>query len=150
MWHVKTTIMKLELKHLIYQNYRPISILFKNGSIDLIASIDFEYGSVSFLNSNRNRLLEDNAFMLLLHPLSDLTKEIEVNGNKFVPINELKKDYSGFFFESNPEISIKIKNTAMYISLAWTNEIQQKLLLWHFDIFGLIDAGLAVDINTVK
>ena len=28
--------------------------------------------------------------------------------------------------------------------------IYQKLCEWHFDIFGLIDAGLAVDINTVK
>jgi hypothetical protein len=28
---------------------------------------------------------------LVLHPLSDLTKEIEVNGEKFVPLHELAK-----------------------------------------------------------
>ena len=26
----------------------------------------------------------------------------------------------------------------------------EKLLEWHFDVFGLIDAGLAIDINTLK
>ena len=26
----------------------------------------------------------------------------------------------------------------------------QKLFEWHFDVFGLIDAGLAIDINTLE
>jgi hypothetical protein len=29
----------------------------------------------------------------------------------------------------------------------WTVE---KLLEWHFDIYGLIEAGLAIDINTLE
>jgi hypothetical protein len=34
----------------------------------------------------------------------------------------------------------------------WTEDlfpIMQKLLEWHFDIFGLIKEGLAIDINTI-
>lgn len=37
----------------------------------------------------------------------------------------------------------------MYISLNWTNEFQQKLLEWHFDIYGLIEKDLAIDINKI-
>ena len=28
--------------------------------------------------------------------------------------------------------------------------IAQKLFEWHFDVFGLIEAGLAIDINTLN
>lgn len=30
------------------------------------------------------------------------------------------------------------------------NEIFQKLLSWHFDVFGLIEKGLAIDINSIE
>ena len=159
--------MKLELKHLIYQNFKPLNVLFKDKSIDLIVSIDFEYGVVSFLNSNGNRLLKDNSFRLILRPLSDLTKEIEVNGEKFIPIFKIFEiEYKGthhvenirdMYFSESPtflcsshvgtasESSINMRN----ISLNNHWKIEQ-LLEWHFDVSGLIDTGLAVDINTVK
>lgn len=69
---------------------------------------------------------------LILRPLSDLTKEIEVNGEKFVPRSK---------FFGNPLDYIITKNSY---------EVVQQLISWHFDIFGLIDAGLAIDINTLK
>lgn len=28
--------------------------------------------------------------------------------------------------------------------------LMQKLIEWHFDVFGLIEKGLAIDINTLK
>ena len=45
----------------------------------------------------------------ILRSLSDLTKEIEHNGERFVPIEWLRKEYTGFYFESNPELMIKSK-----------------------------------------
>lgn len=71
----------------------------------------------------------------LLRPLSDLTKEIEVNGEKFVPMEVLKRDYIG---------------ECMHTNLAtWSHRVVCKLHEWHFDTFGLIDSGLAIDINTL-
>ena len=34
--------------------------------------------------------------------------------------------------------------------LSNTYQEVQKLLEWHFDVFGLIEQGLAIDINTIK
>lgn len=71
----------------------------------------------------------------LLRPLSDLTKEIEHNGEKFVP-------------------SEKLLDSSM---LQYTDDIRmlrhgdvEKLHEWHFDVFGLIENGLAIDINTLN
>ena len=80
----------------------------------------------------------------ILRPLSDLTKEIEVNGVSSY-LNELRKfnntsehieylcEYKGDLSLTNLEYNIIIK-----------------LLEWHFDIFGLIDKNLAIDINDGK
>lgn len=131
--------MKLELKHLVYQNYKPLKVLFKDKIIDVITEIDFEHGIISFLNSS-NSLLDTNNFKLILRPLSDLTKEIELNGEKFIPFNridlsmyELKQLYSNLILPTKLEF--------------WQVE---KLFEWHFDIYGLIENGLAIDINTLK
>lgn len=84
---------------------------------------------------------------LCLRPLSDLTKEIEHNGEKFVPIDELNNigddecdRYNDYFNEEN--IS----------DVNWLLEpfiIFQKLIEWHFDIADLISKGEAIDVNTL-
>jgi len=72
----------------------------------------------------------------ILRPLSDLTKEIEHNGEKFVP--------STIFPEHGPyDTAFKIQNRLPYSVVAILFE-------WHFDVFGLIDEGLAIDINTLE
>jgi hypothetical protein len=75
---------------------------------------------------------------IVLRPLSDLTKEIEVNGEKFVPYEKIKKMYPIDTFSST-------SNTAQ-----WSYRIIEKLAEWHFDFQGLIPSGLAIDINTLK
>lgn len=168
--------MKLELKHFIYQNYKPVSV-FVGGTIDLITELDFENKIVSFLNLG-NRLLDDCGFKLILHPLSDLTEEIEVNGEKFIPIVELaekesannniyvkdihsSKDIFWVDFENSEEDEFRFcycinsfqkgkLNPNSHTFVQNQIELWNMLLSWHFDIFGLIDARLAVDINTVK
>ena len=72
----------------------------------------------------------------LLYPLEYLTKEIEVNGEKFVPIDWIKKNYIG---------------ETMGVNIAtWSHRAVQKLAEWHIDFQGLIPAGLAIDINTIN
>jgi len=135
----------------------------------------------------------------ILRPLSDLTKEIEQNGKKFVPAQILHRigseglldpfdsqyrRYKGKYnineFEDAGynvlrvstqdkkygviEISYAIEDTdgvsfyysrnqnEKYIAGGCLEQYQlyQRLFEWHFDIFGLIEKKLAVDINTIK
>ncbi len=79
-------------------------------------------------------------FKPILHPLSDLTKEIDHNGEKFVPVVEIMKIKDG-----GEWISVQyqpIKNNPYWVI--------EKLYEWHFDIHGLIGEGLAIDINTLN
>jgi len=91
-------------------------------------------------------------FKPILRPLSDLTKEIEVNGNRFLPAEIL-------FSIDNSEIDdFKLYGTmpnywkdALKIKPRYYDFWQiQFLYEWHFDIHGLIEKGLAIDINTIK
>jgi hypothetical protein len=78
---------------------------------------------------------EDDVFLdevkLCLRPLSDLMTEIEHNGEKFVPKEWLYYNYIGEQMGTNTG--------------TWSFRLVQKLLSWHFDIFGLIEKGLAID-----
>jgi hypothetical protein len=93
----------------------------------------------------------------ILRPLSDITKEIEHNGEKFVPMkwfeNNIHEDirfYQSYKYNGSLEINIVTENYCQTIDLFNGYIIVQKLLEWHFDIFELIERGLAVDINTLK
>jgi hypothetical protein len=109
-------------------------------------------------------------FKLKLRPMLDLTKEIKHNGVKFVPIVELLKiKHKGWVIEKlntrYNEIDFEINNNyakAHFRFMAtlsidvWLRNIEeeplwvvQKLLEWHYDIFGLIPKGLAVSIHDV-
>jgi hypothetical protein len=90
--------------------------------------------------------LETDFFSIkpILRPLSDLTKEIEIEGKKFVPIKILKNEYFvkeiDFFdvFNSNEaEIGIYMKSID-YTIMPALYSVYQKLFEWHFDVFGLI------------
>jgi len=81
----------------------------------------------------------------ILRPLSDLTKKIEVNGEKFVPIIKLNLDY-----DWSDNISIYDFSTITGLNMEDIYFVTDSLLEWHFDIYGLIDAGLAIDINTLN
>jgi len=83
-------------------------------------------------------------FKPILRPFSDLTKDIEIKGKKFIPLIEL--GFTGCKVKSN-----YIENTNGYKFKITGSSYKnvQKLIEWHFDVFGLIDAGLAIDINTI-
>lgn len=78
----------------------------------------------------------------ILRPLSDLTKEIEHNGEKFVPI-----EYNAF---KGSKVSIIdfISKYRHYKSMKYG--IIERLFEWHFDVFELIEKDLAVNINTLS
>lgn len=79
--------------------------------------------------------------MPILHPLSDLTKWIEHKGEKIIPLLELKwnRTINGFT-KSNIEAAMS--------TLSFKDAL--KLIEWHFDLFGYIDNGEAIDVNTLR
>ena len=158
--------MKLELKHL--SAYLPYSVRFlmKHKKKEYWDSKPSLLHERTFSWALFNNKLRQSKVELVLRPLSDLTKEIELNGEKFIPIDKIKAELLGVdwmvFGESeygwNGFIDKSMSSQVNHIPIFMGNEIMgecnyfiyQKLCEWHFDIFGLIDAGLAVDINTVK
>lgn len=182
--------MKLELKHIT--PYLPFKLKCyeprfneKHTILGLIKN-EIYIGDEDSINSF---VLDDETFPIL-RPLSDLTKEIEVNGEKFYPLeligkiidneyvglaededgiiigkdvsprcgcpydcdcmsytyNLFYKDfnfYSTVYQDGNPNDMVDEIVHESYL-------LMQKLIEWHFDVFGLIEKGLAVDINTLE
>jgi hypothetical protein len=108
---------------------------------------------------------------LILRPMSDLVKEIEINGKKFVPLIELKtggtnrnevhvfENWDGTNYvccdNEDHELRFSVKNGfdrsfRGESRQLYSYDLFQKLFEWHFDVFGLIADGLAVDYNTVE
>lgn len=124
--------MKLELKHIApYLPYGLKTVNFNtNGLIDkpLFSKI-IPSNILGFIDGSTES-------KILLRPLSDLTKEIEVNGEKFVPYKKLEWGNGTHVIPA--------------ILGGYTNYNESsKLFEWHFDVFGLIEQGLAIDINTL-
>lgn len=173
--------MKLELKHLApYLPYKLKFVMVFDSSEDFGDVVPEEYlkkdsiwelylltnESIEFfggecddyaLKNGPSRIANNGALKPILQPLSNLTKEIEMNGEKFVPVewfeigdeNNLSNDY-GFanvrLINHLKEISkYNIQNDIEYLP----NGVVNKLHEWHFDVFGLIPKGLAIDINTL-
>lgn len=85
----------------------------------------------------------------ILRTLAYLNKEIEHNGESFTPIHRFYEMYGGGYssFESYYDIHwIDFENPLK--CLQYVDVL--KLFEWHFDVFGLIDAGLAININTLN
>ena len=86
----------------------------------------------------------------ILRPLSDLTKPIEHNGEKFVPIERLAFEFrlqmyqfiDGAFYDNNYRRYLDIKEMPFVVVL--------KLIEWHFNLFGRIDNGEAIDVNLLQ
>ena len=84
----------------------------------------------------------------ILRPLSDLTKEIEHNVEKLVPIVELAKMRSSIVENVIPMAFEAIKRDIKSKRLPF--DMVLKLIEWHFDIANLIESGEAIDINTLE
>ena len=120
--------MKLELKHLA--PYLPYGL-------------NYQYtgnGITKIMGSHNIDIVNGEVFKPILRPLSDLTKEIEIDGEIFIPYDWIKEnidrhgcyiDYSDMFIEPTE----------------YAYNVVSKLFEWHFDVFGLIEKGLAIDIN---
>lgn len=171
--------MELELKHLA--PYLPYRLKAVKGvtRVDITAvSLDTNTTFIfhtTYLGSRRKEMSNIEKIKPILRPLSDLTKEIEVNGEKFTPLCRLTKqqfdkenesifdDENLYLIEDDKYCYPNNGDKISYYWLSYNEKMQRfdscdtidlnqlkllnKLFEWHFDVFGLIGQGLAVDIN---
>ena len=157
----------MELKHLaaylpygleIYDNVHKFSF---NLSEKWANELPIEF-QPTFGKNILTQVLLDDTLKPCLRQLSNLTKEIEHNGEKFVPIDTIGEkvndfcdldfvtdwsDRGGNFLEYLDEF-IQRKDNHHHLDFLPFGFIQ-KLLEWKFDIFSLIEKGEAIDINTL-
>lgn len=167
-----------------------------------IIGLDQDGVLVSFEHEDEHYLYSDT--FPLLRPMSDLTKEIDHKGEKFVPMirllelkernaftknerikNLLSKDvkvidcktseyklsptmichavryavettnmgtlvYRFSFDEHFDRFSAQDETRRLTLGVGHQKQLFEKLYEWHFDIDGLIEKGLAIDINTLE
>ena len=126
---------KLTLKELApYAVYGLKGKQFVNKEISIVTELDFVHNIVSTLNDG-NFLVTD--FQPILRPMTDI----------------LKDEY-WFMFEGETDWEsindwIKLDNQSLR-ACKFTHDFWEELYHYHFDVFGLIEKGLAIDINTIK
>lgn len=110
----------------------------------VIACIDmvgYSIGNKYRFNIGNFESIKKKHFKLILRPLSDLTKEIEHNGEK---VNVYK--ILGSTYEPYIDLILKCSLSINYLPY----ECIEILLKYHFDIHNLIEKGEAININTLK
>lgn len=126
----------LKLKHLA--PYLPYGL---NAKYHMLIDIKRKYDETIILSvTNIKWIIAGTHHKVILRPLSDLTKEIEHNGEKFVPEYWIDDKYGR-------NIDDVISDNRFVLELPYF--IMQKFFEWHLDVFGLIEQGLAIDINTL-
>lgn len=138
--------MKLELKHLAPYLPYGLNILYWNGLAKEYIEI------LQVLHYENRHVLGSEKHKPILRPLSDLFKLIDWNnnnepymiGHKY-GIEKVKED--GVEFYANEYYADYDESPKCYIDITlfdwWLFEN-------HFDVFGLIEKGLAIDINTIE
>lgn len=123
------------------ENYRyKKDDLDADDNLDLLKATEITFSFDSYrLNSIAHNLKP------ILRPLSDLDEEIDFDG-LFVPSKWILKSAfnEGRYYEEDIE-SMKTSFDVNYTPY-W---LLRYLLEWHFDVFNLIEKGLAIDINAL-
>lgn len=157
--------MELEVKHL--SPYLPYGLKI----ITYYSEDDFEYGIMS-VDNGMNGLCDigtilDKTYQTkpLLFPITDITKEINFGGVKFIPIMRMfgEDDYEKYKYNIKVEhkkyigkrATITVDGIEDMISFGMKHPLRNtmsyenyvSLFSWHFDMFGLIESGLAEDRN---
>ena len=136
---------KLKLKHLA--PYLPYGLKINQYRDDLDINFQSELVSLSGdqlkVISERFPFTESLSYYEakpILRPLSDLNNEIE---ESIIPIEYFEENYPTLDLHKQCELIIEDER--------WINHCDfiliQYLLEWHFDVFGLIEKGLAINMN---
>jgi len=132
---------KIKLKHLApYLPYELKMVVFVRGwgnnhNKEHIRIKDVGINQIEWLvTSTRNKPI--------LRPLSDLKKPMTDIDGVFIPFDYLIDNTKVIICENYINKNISLLSIKYYD--------MEKLFQWHFDVFGLIEKGLAIDINTLN
>jgi hypothetical protein len=147
---------QLELKHLAPYQEHKVKLMYK-GSVCNIAYLSTK--RIAFIRTDGTgeviKMMWEKYYKTLkpiLRPLSDLIKEIEINGEKFVPIEYFEDNNyapAGLEFYSDTNTFLFGKELLWQVDEIHYNMVE-KLFEWHFDVFGLIPEGLAINYNDIN
>ncbi len=145
----------MKLEHIMPYSSYSVTGKFAGPSETQIWTLDVLISDVDY---TKHRLpiyqfLGYDACQLLLRPLSDLNEEIEYSGEKFWPLPRINSAFpSKIVIDDELDFQVEIEDgaTIEYIEFKMFEQFREYLLEWHFDVFGLIEKGLAIDINTLK
>jgi len=144
---------ELKLKHLTPYLPYGLKLQHNNGIIKPFYGISEQYKDGTFMlywPENDGTINASSNYKPILHPLSDLTKEITVNGETFVPMKRFFSMKSKDWDKCNRKKVMKksfirdLKNgdlPYMYI---------EQLHKWKFDVSGLIELGLAISVTNLE
>jgi len=138
---------KLTINHLLA--YAPFGVMVTKDNWDNILRVVVDRYELDTYDISINVVLELEA-KLILYPISDLLKEIECNVTSFTPIKILRQLIINRGENQNIADAILnrfLEGKIMFDQLPYF--IVEKMLEWHFDVFGLIPKGLAYNINTL-
>jgi hypothetical protein len=138
--------MEIELKHIA--PYLPYGLKMmethskKIGQVSDIFTLGYDEDDIKICVDGSG---DEHIWMFkpILHPLSDLINEDY----------DIRKDlliYTPLNLDNDIEFIIETEDYSQEVDLFEGYEIMQKLFKNHFDVFRLIDKGLAIDINTLN
>ena len=138
-----------------YANYKLKVVVSRENTPRLLTSLSFdsEYAFIKKMDKRGSQMFCLHEFYPVLRPLYDITNEI--NGRCFIDQFEIDEDGNGTEYDFG---NIKLIKTLEDIASSELGHLEVqylpysvviKLLKKHYDIFGLINKGFAVDINTL-
>lgn len=134
---------QLKLEYIV--PYLPYQLKYKDfyGNICTLRKIEVDSPSNSRVDAFNHGGLGLFNLKPFLRPLSDLNNEIEHDGEKFTPYDWLEEKYYTLDLHKQCERIIE--------DYRWINHCEygliQHLLEWHFDIYNLLEDGLAINFN---
>jgi len=132
--------MNLELKHLAA--YLPYGLKFYESEMERTSElVSLSMHEITLHDDEFGMLrldITDRQIKPFLRPLSQLTEEIEHNGEWFVPMEEIDNYHN---FSMLRTADLKTDPTR------YPYTVVEALISWHFDVFGLIDQKLAVELK---
>lgn len=129
--------MKLEIKYLA--PYLPYGLKVKNSFTGIMKMGCWSnHSPIKSGNQCHIQGVLSGSSRPIFRPLSDLTKQIEYNEDIFYPYDKLK-------IPLDLALNMDIKNINNF-----PYKVIKQMIEWHFDVFGLIEKGLAIDINSIE
>jgi hypothetical protein len=101
--------------------------------------VDIESDTLVYISS-----INDSWIKPILRPMSDLIKKIQTSEGEIIPIE-------GMFLPCGERdvLTSWAEQNKCWLGTQVSYLVYQHLFELHFDVFGLIEKGLAVDINTI-